>query len=1000
MPFHSWLQNLRVALAPGRGQRHPRRPGSIRAGARRLILEILEDRVVPSTFMVVNLADSGAGSLRQALIDANALPGADVIRFGPHARDGVITLTSGELSITDSLTIDGPGDNRLTISGNDASRVFSVSGSTTYAEIDGLTIAHGLTNKTTALGPLGPVALGGGLLNTGAHVTLSGVTLADNRAVASQTGYVQTNLISDIAGLAQLTDPNLKDPWGTSFSQTGLFSVSDTKTNVSTLYAVTAAGVTAMPPTVAVPTTATGSQGPTGQVHNDTSSFLVNGTPATFIYANLNGTISAWNASAGTTAQVKAAPAGAGYQGLDMASTPSGDFLYAANAKQGRIDVFNSSFALTSLGANAFVDPQLPAGLVPFNVEGINGELYVAYAPAGAPAARSSAPEGAGAVAVFDTSGNFIKQLISGGKLAAPWGITLAPSSFGQFGGALLVGNFSYLDTEINAFDPVTGAYLGTLTDGTGNPLLAGDNGLWDLTFGIGGNGGLPDTLYFATGLNNEVNGLFGAIDPGLSLAEGGAVANLFGGTLEISHSIFTGNEAVATHDVAGGGIANDAGSTLTVAHSAFIGNHAIGADASGGAGDGGRALGGGAVSNRGGSQVTVSHSSFAGNLAQGGRGSNGGPAQNGGNGANGAGGAIANLADSFLVAAAGSKLIVEQTAFTDNQAVGGTGGNGGAGGIGGNGSNGNGGAITNIGEESTALVTYSTFNGNQALGADGGNGGAGKRGGSGGIGQGGAITQFSANLTVEHSQFTDNQATGGAGGTGGASASGGAGGAGAGGAINSGVVNATPNILPTLTVDYLMIDGNRATGGRGGAGGSSGNGGNGGVGAGGGIRSRGILDGAQCLLVFNQATGGAGGDRGAGGLLGGNGGLGAGGGIVNDVGATGTVSQTLLVANQATGGAGGVGGNGGNGQGGGIWNGSPNPLTGAPSTLTVTHSTIVNNRADGGVAGVGGSDGQGVGGGLYVTPGSSASADPWTVILANQASTSDDDVFGTLGSA
>src|SRR5438046_6377876 len=111
----------------------------------------------------------------------------------------------------------------------------------------------------------------------------------------------------------------------------------------STLYAVTAAGVTPVPPTIAIPMTATGNQGPTGQVHNDTSSFLVNGTPATFIYANLNGTISAWNDSAGTTAQVKAAPPGAGYQGLDMESTPSGEFLDAANAKQGRVDVFDSS---------------------------------------------------------------------------------------------------------------------------------------------------------------------------------------------------------------------------------------------------------------------------------------------------------------------------------------------------------------------------------------------------------------------------------------------------------------------------------------------------------------------------------------------------------------------------------------------------------------------------------------------------------------------------------
>jgi hypothetical protein len=197
-----------------------------------------------------------------------------------------------------------------------------------------------------------------------------------------------------------------------------------------------------------------------------------------------------------------------------MQSTDSADFLHAANPKQGRIDVFDRSFHGVTLSSGAFVDPLLPAGLVPFNVEDVDGDLYVAYAKGGPPVAKTVAPEGSGAIAVFDTSGNFIKQLTSGRKLASPWGITLALHGFGEFSGALLVGNFSYVATEINAFDPVSGAYLGTLADSSGNTLLQGDNGLWDLTFGNRGKGGLPVTLYFTSGLNAESDGLLGAITP------------------------------------------------------------------------------------------------------------------------------------------------------------------------------------------------------------------------------------------------------------------------------------------------------------------------------------------------------------------------------------------------------------------------------------------------------------------------------------------------------
>src|SRR5262249_39839421 len=148
-----------------------------------LTIEVLEERTVPSTFTVLNLADSGDGSLLQAIVDANAHPGADVIQFAPAARDGIITLTGGQMDITDDLTIAAPGANRLNGSGNNSSRVFDISGSTTDVEINGLTIADGKATGTTVMGPFGAVTLGGGILNNGGRLTVWHVTLTNNQAV-------------------------------------------------------------------------------------------------------------------------------------------------------------------------------------------------------------------------------------------------------------------------------------------------------------------------------------------------------------------------------------------------------------------------------------------------------------------------------------------------------------------------------------------------------------------------------------------------------------------------------------------------------------------------------------------------------------------------------------------------------------------------------------------------------------------------------------------------
>jgi uncharacterized protein (TIGR03118 family) len=333
---------------------------------------------------------------------------------------------------------------------------------------------------------------------------------------AQVADFVQVNLVSDIPGLATITDPELVNPWGVSHSTTSPFWTSNQGTNTATLYAVTdktnvsKVNLNAPAGFVAIPKTATGPQGPTGQVNNaNTSSFPVNnggdGGSAHFIFANLNGTISAWDT--GPTAFIQVTTPGAVYTGLAINGAQTR--LYAADSAGGKVDVFDSSFAPLSVAASAFVNPALPAGLVPFNVRDIGGNVYVVYAPAGRPA-EISAPLGAGAVAIFDEDGNFITQLIAGSRLAAPWGITLAPAGFGRFINHLLVGNFSFLHSEINAFDPTTGKLRGTIRIDVGKGHTPG--GLWTIDFGVGGNNGDPNTLYFSDGINGEADGLFGAI--------------------------------------------------------------------------------------------------------------------------------------------------------------------------------------------------------------------------------------------------------------------------------------------------------------------------------------------------------------------------------------------------------------------------------------------------------------------------------------------------------
>lgn len=345
--------------------------------------------------------------------------------------------------------------------------------------------------------------------------TACATLMAASSALAASQPVGQVNLVTDnqafLASLgytpAATEDASLVNPWGLSFGPTTPFWISNQHAGNATLYNGFGGKV---PLTVTIPGSMAGPSGPTGQVFNPTGDFVLSdGAKANFLFANLNGTISGWNGAAGTTALVAARSPVAVYTGLAMGSSGGANFLYAANGALGKVDVFNGGFMPTTL-AGSFTDPNLPAGLVPFNIVNIGGQLYVTYAPPGPTA--DEAPLGTGAVDVFNTDGSFVRRFATGGMLISPWGVTKAPASFGAFGGAILVGNFSDEHGFINAFRESDGAFLGQLVGaGSNDPLEFGD--LWSLSFGNGGTGFDPNALYFTAGIGDEEHGLFARLN-------------------------------------------------------------------------------------------------------------------------------------------------------------------------------------------------------------------------------------------------------------------------------------------------------------------------------------------------------------------------------------------------------------------------------------------------------------------------------------------------------
>ena len=320
--------------------------------------------------------------------------------------------------------------------------------------------------------------------------------------------YGETNLVSDIPGLAANTDPDLVNPWGITASATSPYWISDNGTSKSTLY--NGLGVkSAMVVTIRDAGGGTGGTGtPTGVVFNSSTAF--NGDR--FIFDTEDGVIEGWRGALGTTAEILPTSPGAGsvYKGLAISTISGNTYLYAANFRLGQIDVTGSTPANTPAPPllGNFANTDIPAGYAPFNIQNIGGKLYVTYAQQDAAKHDEIDGAGLGYVAVFDLQGTNLQTLISGGKLDAPWGVALAPATFGPASNDLLVGNFG--DGTINAFDVVTGAYLGTLSNALG--ALVND-GLWSIMFGNGNAGSNPNTLFLTAGINGEADGLFAKIN-------------------------------------------------------------------------------------------------------------------------------------------------------------------------------------------------------------------------------------------------------------------------------------------------------------------------------------------------------------------------------------------------------------------------------------------------------------------------------------------------------
>jgi uncharacterized protein (TIGR03118 family) len=327
---------------------------------------------------------------------------------------------------------------------------------------------------------------------------------------AGADSFGAINLVTDDQSVnsAQITDPDLKNAWGVSHSSGSPFWVSSNGGGVAILYSVnpttnvtTKVGVGMPPSDVMIP----GAGTVTGQTFNSAGASAFNGDA--FLFVSEDGTISGWRGALGTTAEILQLASDANvYKGTTLLTVGSNTYLLSANFRAGTIDVLKGNAGAPDL-AGKFTDPGLPSGYAPFNVQLLNGKIYVTYALQDAAKHDDDPAVGHGFVSVFNTDGSFSGRIASQGMLNSPWGLAIAPASFGQFAGDLLVGNFG--DGRINAFT-LTGTLLGQLQGADGSPLFI--DGLWALIPGNDGNGGNSQSIYFSAGPDGETHGLFGVI--------------------------------------------------------------------------------------------------------------------------------------------------------------------------------------------------------------------------------------------------------------------------------------------------------------------------------------------------------------------------------------------------------------------------------------------------------------------------------------------------------